>query len=65
MTTDLMPFDYEGQQVRTVVIDGEPWFVLADLCAVLDIANPSMVAARIDPVNLSQAEVENSRGQMR
>ncbi|MFJ2298108.1 BRO-N domain-containing protein [Oerskovia paurometabola] len=65
MTTDLTPFDFDGQAVRVVTIDGEPWFVLADLCAVLDIGNPSMVAARIDEVNLSQAEVQNSRGQRR
>lgn len=32
---DLMPFSYEGQQVRTVLIDGEPWFVAADVAAVL------------------------------
>lgn len=47
MSTDLMPFTYEGQSVRTVVIDGEPWFVLADLCAVLDIANPRNVSGRL------------------
>lgn len=51
--------------MRTLSIDGEPWFVLADLCAVLAIGNPSMVAQRLDGLNLSQAEVQNSRGQMR
>lgn len=43
----------------------DPWFVLADLCGVLDIANPSMVATRLDPLTLSQTEVQNTRGQMR
>lgn len=38
MTTDLMPFDYEGQTVRTVVIDGEPWFVLSDLARILGLS---------------------------
>lgn len=47
MSTDLIPFTYQGRPVRTVVIDGEPWFVLADLCAVLDIGNPRNVAARL------------------
>lgn len=47
MTADLMPFTYEGATVRTVMIDGEPWFVLADLCAVLDIVNGRNVAARL------------------
>lgn len=46
--TGLEVFQYAEQQVRTFDIDGEPWFVLADICAVLDIANPRNVAARLD-----------------
>ena len=37
--SDLIPFDYDGRPVRTVQIDGEPWFVGRDVCAVLDIAD--------------------------
>ena len=44
---ELAPFTYEDQQVRVVTIDGEPWFVLADLCRVLDVANPRNVATRL------------------
>lgn len=43
-----MPFNYEGHTVRTVVVDGEPWFVLADLCRVLDLAAVGRVASRLD-----------------
>jgi prophage antirepressor-like protein len=35
-------------QVRTVTIDGNPWFVAADVCAILDIANTSQAVARLD-----------------
>lgn len=35
-------------QVRTVVKDGEPWFVAADVCAALDHSNPSMALDRLD-----------------
>ncbi|WP_043843766.1 BRO family protein [Amycolatopsis taiwanensis] len=35
--TDLIPFEYSGRQVRTTTRDGEPWFVAADVCAVLGI----------------------------
>lgn len=55
-------FTYEGQQVRTVVVDGEPWFVLTDLCRILDLSNPSMVRDRVDPDALSTAEVIDSMG---
>ncbi|MCZ1075052.1 BRO-N domain-containing protein [Rhodococcus sp. A5(2022)] len=41
-------FEYGRLTVRTLVLDGDPWFVLADLCKVLEIANPSNVAARLD-----------------
>ena len=30
-------FNYEGQQVRTVLLNGEPWFVAKDVCDVLEI----------------------------
>ena len=46
----LIPFEYSGQQVRVIDRDGEPWFVLADLCKVLELSNPTMVAERVDMV---------------
>ena len=60
----LVPFSYGDAAVRVVMIDGEPWFVLADLCKVLGLSNPSVVAQRIDEAALSQAEV-SSGGQRR
>lgn len=38
---DIQVFDFEDNAVRVVDIDGEPWFVAADVCRVLDIKNPS------------------------
>jgi anti-repressor protein len=61
--TALDIFTYADQQVRTVLVDGEPWFVLADLCAVLDLTNPSMVSARLDPTGLNTLRLtEGIRG---
>lgn len=40
-------FTYADQQVRTVLIDGEPWFVLADVCSAIGVNNSRMVAARL------------------
>lgn len=45
---ELIPFHYGDHEVRTVVIDGDPWFVLSDLCAVLTLSQPHRVAARLD-----------------
>jgi prophage antirepressor-like protein len=47
MNADLTPFDFQGTPVRVVLIDGDPWFVLADACRVLGIANPSDVVKRL------------------
>jgi len=39
--TQLVPFTFDGQQVRVVEIDGESHFVGKDVCDVLGYANPS------------------------
>lgn len=39
MTAALDLYRYADQDVRVVTIDGDPWFVAADVCAVLGIAN--------------------------
>jgi len=46
--TDLAVFTYSDLQVRTVVRDGEPWFVAVDVCTVLGIANPSDAVRNLD-----------------
>lgn len=44
----LTPFVYGDHPVRVVTIDGEPWFVLADLARVLEITAPARLASRLD-----------------
>jgi prophage antirepressor-like protein len=43
---ELQVFNYGEQKIRTVMIDAEPWWVLADVCKVLELGNPSQLAAR-------------------
>ncbi|MCM1529739.1 MAG: phage antirepressor KilAC domain-containing protein [Alistipes sp.] len=54
----------EFGKVRTVVKDGEPWFVLADICKVLEISNSRMVAGRLDTEELMSVKL-TSGGQRR
>ena len=58
-------FDFDGDIVRVVLEDGEPWFVLKDVCDVLGLTNPSMVRHNLDEADLSSTEVmyENRRSQ--
>jgi prophage antirepressor-like protein len=44
----LVPFKFDGTVVRVIDRDGEPWFVLADVCRVLEIENSRNAAARLD-----------------
>ena len=41
-------FSYEGREVRTVVRDGEPWFVAKDVCEVLNLTNPTETLRALD-----------------
>jgi len=48
-------------EIRVIIRDGEPWFVLADICKLLDIENTTDVAGRLNQDYVSQIEViENS-----
>lgn len=48
MSAELVPFTYGSAAVRVVMVDGEPWFVLGDLCRALGLTNPTMVRDRLD-----------------
>ena len=41
-------WNYESSEFRTVQINGEPWFVLSDVCKVLELSSPHKVAERLD-----------------
>ena len=45
---DMRTFFYGGHQVRTVMCNGEPWWVLADVCNVLELSTPARVSERLD-----------------
>lgn len=48
MTENLVSLQYDGKQVRTVEKDGQVWWVLKDVCNVLEISNSRMVSERLD-----------------
>jgi anti-repressor protein len=47
-TKGLQEFFYDGRQVRIVQKDGEPWWVLKDVCDILGLSNPTVIAERLD-----------------
>lgn len=44
----IVPFMFDDQAVRVTDRDGQPWFVLADACAILGLKNPTMAAKPLD-----------------
>jgi len=45
---DLVTFSYGDHPIRTAIVDGEPWFIAADVCAALGIGNPRQAVSYLD-----------------
>ena len=60
--SNIQIFNYQNNEVRTVEMGGEPWFVLKDVCGVLDIADHKVVARRLDEDEVCQTPITDSMG---
>ena len=59
---DIQVFTYQANEIRTVEINGEPWFVLKDVCTVLGLTTPARVAERLDGDEVSLTHIIDSMG---
>lgn len=59
---DLQIFNYNGNEVRTIEKDGEPWWVLKDVCTVLGISKYRDTAARLDEDERESVRVDTLGG---
>lgn len=41
-------FNYSGNDIRTIVKDDNVWFVVKDICDVLELTNPTVAISRLD-----------------
>lgn len=48
MNTNLQTWSYGNSEIRTIQKDGEPWWVLSDVCKVLELSSPHKVADRLE-----------------
>lgn len=46
--SNLSVFEFQSNQVRVVLIDGEPWFVAKDVCGILELEQVSRAVSRLD-----------------
>lgn len=60
---ELVPFNFDDHQVRVIVdLYGVPWWVAADVCAVLGIANARDAMTRLDTDDVGSTDVVDSAG---
>lgn len=62
-TNEIIPFDYHGQAVRSLLIDGEPWFVAKDICEILDLGNPTVTVSRLDTDEVTKFNLGSQSGE--
>lgn len=62
MENNLQVFNYNDSAVRTVQKDGEPWFVLKDVCSVLGIGNSRMAADRLEVDEKGVSQIDTPGG---
>ena len=63
MTTDIMPFDFHGQTVRTLTdSQGEPWFIAKDVCEILGITNSRDAMSSLDDDEKGVANTDTPGG---
>jgi len=60
--SNLQTFNYNGKEVRTIEKNGEPWWVLKDVCDVLGISHVKDTASRLDNDEVGQTEVTDTLG---
>ena len=59
---EIQIFNYQNKQIRTVEKDGEPWWVLKDVCEVLELSTPARVSERLDWDEVSLTHIIDSIG---
>ena len=55
-------FDFKGRVVRTVVIEGHTWYVVHDVCVILELSNPTAAVARLEPSEKGLTIIKTLRG---
>jgi len=61
----LIPLHFEAADVRMVMRDGEPWWVLADVAAALGLSNPTKLANRLEDYQKADLTIREGRSGQR
>ncbi len=61
---NLIEMNYNGNEIRTIDDNGQVWWVLKDVCGVLDISHVKDTVKRLDEDEVGQTEVMDKLGRM-
>src|SRR5678816_1073443 len=59
---ELKIFNYSDKQVRTLLEDNQPWWVLKDVCDILQLTTPTRVAERLEDDEVSLTHITDNLG---
>jgi len=60
MNSNLIPFKFEDKNIRVLMIEGNPWWVASDVCAVLGISNGRDAVSRLDDDERQRVAITDS-----
>lgn len=61
---NLQTFNFQNLTVRTVQLNNQPYWVLKDVCDVLELTTPSRVAERLEEDEVSQTHIIDALGRI-
>ena len=61
---NLQTFSFNNQSIRTVQLNNQPYWVLKDVCDVLELTTPSRVAERLEEDEVSQTHIIDALGRI-
>jgi prophage antirepressor-like protein len=50
-------FEYEDHDVRSIMIDGQPWFAVVDVCEILGLRNVSDALSRVNEADIDSVDL--------
>ncbi len=60
--TAVQPFDFRGNNIRVIVVEDEPWFVVTDVCDYFGVTNRNRVMQAIDSEDKGGTQIDTPGG---
>ena len=58
--SNVIPFDFESNAIRVVEQDGQPWFVVVDICNALGLTSPHKIAGGLEEDEVTRTIIPGS-----